>query len=68
MRAEVVIRLADVIEQLTEDMKASPEEQVAAFSMMIVENLNANESNFLKVNVGEQQLLISLQEASTVTH
>ncbi|PIF06933.1 hypothetical protein [Candidatus Pantoea floridensis] len=68
MRDGTVTQLVDEIEILAEAVKASPAELMAALSIIIVENLNAHESNILKVDAGEQRLLITLEGPPPARH
>ncbi|XXN66733.1 hypothetical protein ACRQ84_23405 (plasmid) [Enterobacter ludwigii] len=68
MRDRTVTELVDKIELLAANVNASPAELMAALSIIFVENLNANESNILKVDAGEQRLLITLEGPPPARH
>lgn len=68
MRDGTVTQLVDEIVLLAANVNASPAELMAALSIVIVENLNAHESNILKVDAGEQRLLITLEGAPPARH
>jgi len=68
MRDGTVTELVDEIELLAANVDATPAELMAALSIIIVENLNAHESNILKVEAGEQRLLITLEGPPPARH
>jgi len=68
MRDGTVTELVDEIELLAANVDATPAELMAALSIIIVENLNAHESNILKVDAGEQRLLITLEGPPPARH
>ncbi|MDR6352571.1 hypothetical protein [Pantoea sp. SORGH_AS_0659] len=68
MRDGTVTQLVDEIVLLAANVNATPAELMAALSVVIVENLNAHESNILKVDAGEQRLLITLEGPPPARH
>jgi len=68
MRDGTVTELVDEIELLAANVDATPAELMAALSIIIVENLNAHKSNILKVDAGEQRLLITLEGPPPARH
>lgn len=68
MRRGIVLQLVCGIEDLVKNVEASPDELMAAISVLIVGNLESSNRNFLNVNAGNMELTINLNEIPHVKH